>query len=324
VRGLLRRAAARNDSLMVDPFVRPDVGAFLEMLERLEGPKGHEVGPEGARQMMVASRHAFDVPARDIAVIRDVDAPVPMRLYDARAEREPGPLLLFIHGGGWVIGDLETHEPFCVHVAIELDLPVVAVDYRLAPEHPFPTPFDDSLAAARWVASNGDKFGRGATSLFLAGDSAGGNLAAAIAAALRDEPASISVAGQWLIYPAADPCVGYPSYDQFNEGFLLTKASMDWFEESYAGPRGDWRYSPLLAGAEGLPPTFVLTAGLDPIRDQGRAYAARCAEAGVETIYLEAPGTIHGFINLRKVLPSANGDLKRCIDYLKPWVERAR
>src|SRR4051812_36651734 len=167
---------------MEEPIVRPDVRRFLDYLAGLGRPGGHEVGPEGARQMMVASRHAFDVPARDIAVIREVDAPVPMRLYDARAEREPGPLLLFIHGGGWVIGNLETHEPFCVHVAIELDLPVVAVDYRLAPEHPFPTPFDDSLAAARWVASNGDAFGRRATSVFLAGDSAGGNLAAAIAA----------------------------------------------------------------------------------------------------------------------------------------------
>ena len=99
---------------------------------------------------------------------------------------------------------------------------------------------------------------------------------------------------------------------------------MNWFEESYAGPQGDWRYSPLLAGVDGIPPTFVITAALDPIRDQGRAYAARCAEAGVETIYLEAPGTIHGFLNLRKALPSANDDLARCLAYLKPWVERAR
>ena len=132
------------------------------------------------------------------------------------------------------------------------------------------------------------------------------------------------VAGQWLIYPATDPCVRYPSYDAFNQGFLLVKESMDWFEESYAGPRSDWRYSPLLKGVEGLPPTFVLTASLDPIRDQGRAYAARCAEAGIETIYWEAPGTVHGFLNVRKAVPSANDDLKRCIAYLKPWVERAR
>ena len=139
-----------------------------------------------------------------------------------------------------------------------------------------------------------------------------------------NEPAAVPVAGQWLIYPAADPCVRYPSYKQFCEGFALTKPSMDWYEESYAGPKDDWRYSPLLKGVEGLPPTFVLTAGLDPIRDQGRVYAARCAEAGVETIYWEAPGQIHGFINLRKAVPSSNDDLARCYAYLKPWVERAR
>jgi len=309
---------------MSDPFVRPDVRQLLEFLDNLPGPKSHEVGPQGARQMMVAGRYALDVPARDIPVVRDVPGPVPLRLYDSREERGPGPILVFIHGGGWVIGGIETHEPLCIDLSIDLDLPVVAVDYRLAPEFPFPAAFDDSVAAARWIAAAPGELGRTATSLFLAGDSAGGNLAAAVSAALRDEPAAVPVAGQWLIYPAADPCVRYPSYDEFNEGFLLTKASMDWFEESYSGPRDDWRYSPLLAGVEGLPPTFVLTAALDPIRDQGRAYAARCTEAGVETIYWEVPGTVHGFVNLRKAVPSANDDLERCLAYLKPWVERAR
>ena len=309
---------------MAEPFVRPDVRQLLEFLNNLPGPRGHEVGPEGARQMMVAGRYALDAPARDIAVIRDVAGPVPLRLYDGCNERGPGPVLLFIHGGGWVIGGLETHDPLCIELAIELDLPVVAVDYRLAPEHPFPAAVEDSIAAARWVAGPAEALGRTATSLFLAGDSAGGNLVAVVSAALRDEPAVVPVAGQWLIYPAADPTARYPSYDEYCEGMVLTKASMDWFEDSYAGPRNDWRYSPLVAGTEGLPPTFVLTAGLDPIRDQGRAYAARCAEAGVETIYWEAPGTVHGFLNLRKAVPSASDDLAHCLAYFRPWVERAR
>jgi acetyl esterase len=309
---------------MSEPFIRPDVRQFLDYLESLNRPKGYEIGAEAARKVMIASRHAFEVPAREIAVRRDIVGPVPLRLYDARTERKAGPVLVFIHGGGWVIGDLETHEPFCIDVAIELDLPVVAVDYRLAPEFPFPAAVEDSIAAARWIASARAEFGRTATSLFLAGDSAGGNLSAVVSAAFRDEPADVPIAGQWLIYPAGDPCVRYPSYDQFCQGHLLTKESMDWFEESYSGPKGDWRYSPLLKGCEGLPPTFVVTAGLDPIRDQGRAYAARCAEAGVETIYLEAKGTIHGFLNLRKGMPSGQEDLARCLSYLKPWVERAR
>ena len=309
---------------MTAPFIRPDVRQFLDYVESLNRPKGYEVGPEGARKMMVASRYAFEPEARAIAVRRDVAGPVPLRLYDAREERGPGPLLVFIHGGGWVIGDIETHEPFCIDVAIELDVPVVSVDYRLAPENPFPAAFEDCLAATQWIASGPDELGRKPTSLFLAGDSAGGNLSAVLSAALRDEPAAVPIAGQWLIYPAADPGRRYPSYDAFCEGHLLTKASMDWFEESYAGPKDDWRYSPLLKGTTGLPPTFVVTAGLDPIRDQGRAYAAKCAEAGVETIYWEAPGTIHGFLNLRKGIPSSQEDFARCLTYLKAWVERAR
>ena len=304
--------------------IRPDVRHFLDYLESLKRPKGHEIGADGARKMMLASRHAFETPAREIAVVRDIAGPVPLRLYDVKTEREPGPLLLFIHGGGWVIGDLETHEPFCIDLAIELDIPVVAVDYRLAPEFPFPAAFDDSVAAARWVASAPAKLGRAPTRLVLAGDSAGGNLAAAVAVSFRDEPAAVPILGQWLIYPATDPCVRYPSYNEFCQGHLLTKESMDWFEDSYAGPKDDWRYSPLLKGAAGLPPTFVTTAGLDPIRDQGRAYAARCAEAGVETIYFEAPGTVHGFLNLRKAIPSSSEDFAKCLEYLRPWVERAR
>ena len=304
--------------------MRPDVRQFLDYLESLSRPKGHEVGPETARQMMVASRHAFDPPGREIAVVRDIAGPVPMRLYDPRTERGPGPVLLFIHGGGWVIGDLDTHEPLCIEVAIELDIPVVAIDYRLAPESPFPAAVEDSIAGARWVASGPQELGRIPNGMFVAGDSAGGNLSAVVSAALRDEPAAAPIVGQWLIYPAADPAVPYPSYDQFCDGHLLTRESMDWFEDSYSGPKGDWRYSPLLKGTAGLPPTLVVTAGLDPIRDQGRAYAARCAEAGVETIYLEATGTIHGFLNLRKGMPSGQEDLARCLNYLKLWVERAR
>src|SRR3954447_11705741 len=165
---------------MDEPFVRPDVRQLLQFLDNLPGPKSHEVGPEGARQMMVAGRYALDAPARAIAVMRDIQGPVPLPLYDAREQRGPGPMLVFIHGGGWVIGGLETHDPLCIDLAIELDLPVVSVDYRLAPEHPFPAAFEDSLAVARWIADGAPELGRKATGLFLAGDSAGGNLAAAV------------------------------------------------------------------------------------------------------------------------------------------------
>ena len=312
---------------MAEPFVRPDVRALLDFLNNLPGPRSHEAGPEEARRMMVAGRYALDAPARDIAVKRDLAmdgpaGPLHLRLYDGRAKRGPGPVVLFLHGGGWVIGDLETHDPLCIDMALELDLPVVAVDYRLAPEHPFPAAFEDSLAAARWVASGPAALGRPASGLVLAGDSAGGNLAAALAARLRDEPAACPILAQWLIYPATDPAERYPSYRQFCEGHVLTREGMAWFEDCYAGPKDDPRYRPLLAGADGLPPTLVVTAGLDPIRDQGRAYAAACATAGVETIYLEAAGNVHGFLNLRKAIPSAQQDLQRCFACLKVMIGR--
>lgn len=310
---------------MAEPFVRPDVRAFLDFLNNLPGPRSHELGAVEARKLMVTGRYALDAPAREIAVVRDLEGPegpAGVRLYDTRVQRGPGPVVVFIHGGGWVIGDLETHDPLCTEIAAALDMPVVAVDYRLAPEHPFPAAFEDSLAAARWTASAPAELGLKPTGLVLVGDSAGGNLAAAVSAALRDEPAAAPVIGQWLIYAAADPGTRYPSYNEFCEGHVLTKASMDWFEESYAGPKDDWRYSPLLKTAAGLPPTLVLTAGLDPIRDQGRAYAAACVDAGVETVYLEAEGNVHGFLNLRKSIPSSEADLQRCFNLLKAMLAR--
>jgi acetyl esterase len=305
-----------------EPYVRPDVRQFLDFLNALPGPRSHEVGPAEARQMMLRSRHVADAPTGDLAVIRDLSCPgpggdIPLRLYDAREERGPGPLLLFFHGGGFVLGDLDTHEPFCAEIARLLDLPVLAVDYRLAPEHPFPAGAEDCIAAARWAAASPEALGREVTGLVPCGDSAGGNFAIVVSLALRDEPASTPVLAQWPIYPAADPAKGYPSFEDFAEGYLLTRSGMRWFDLCYGPDKADWRYCPLLKNQAGLPPTLVLTASLDPIRDQGRAYAAACAEAGVDTVFIEAKGNIHGFINLRKAVPSSNEDIARCVAALK-------
>ncbi|HEX8642691.1 MAG TPA: alpha/beta hydrolase [Allosphingosinicella sp.] len=302
---------------MSEPYVRPDVRRFLDFLNALPGPRSHEVGPAEARAMMLRSRHLADAPTGELAAIRDLSCPGPagaiaLRLYDAREERGPGPLLLFFHGGGFVLGDLDTHEPFCAEIARLLDLPVLAVDYRLAPEHPFPAGPEDCITAARWAADSPEALGRIVTGLVSCGDSAGGNLAIVVALALRDEPAAVPVLAQWPIYPAADPAKGYPSYEDFGEGYLLSREGMRWYDDCYAPDGGDWRYSPLRKSQAGLPPTLIVTASLDPIRDQGRAYAAACIEAGVDTIFLEARGNIHGFINLRKAIPSAGSDLARC------------
>ena len=307
---------------MTLPFVRADVRLFLDYLNALPGPRSHQVGPNEARMMMLASRHVADAPIGELAVIRDLACPGPggeiaLRLYDSRAQRGPGPLFLFFHGGGFVLGDLDTHAPFCAEMARQLDMPVLAVDYRLAPEHPWPAGAEDCIAAARWAAEGPETLGRAVTGLVLAGDSAGGNFAIVASLALRDEPAAVPVLAQWPIYPAADPAKGYPSFEDFAEGYLLTRDGMRWFDDCYAADGRDWRYSPLVKSQEGMPPTLVVTASLDPIRDQGRAYAAECIRAGVPTVFREAKGNIHGFINLRKAIPSSAEDIAGCVAALK-------
>lgn len=311
------------------PYVRPDVRMFLDFLNNLPGPKSHEAGPAEAREMMRKSRHVADAAAGELAVIRDLSCPgpagdIPLRLYDARESREAGPLMLFLHGGGFVLGDLDTHEPFCAEMARQLDMPVLAVDYRLAPEHPFPAGAEDAIAAARWAAGSPEALGRQVTGLVPCGDSAGGNFAIVVSLALRDEPAAVPVLAQWPIYPAADPAKGYPSYRDFADGYLLTKDGMDWFDRCYGPDGADWRYSPLVKSQAGMPPTLVVTASLDPIRDQGRAYAAACIEAGVPTIFREAKGNIHGFINLRKAVPSSEEDIRGCVAALTLLIGEGR
>jgi len=304
------------------PYTRPDVRLFLDHLAALPGPRGHEAGPVEARRMAVAARHVADAPVGELVVIRDLvmDGPageLKLRLYDARETRAAGPALVYFHGGGFVIGDLDTHEPICAEIARVLDMPVVAVDYRLAPEHPWPAAPQDCLAAARWVAGSPSALGREVTGLIIAGDSAGGNLAIVTSLALRDAPAEVPVLAQWPIYPAADPRNSYPSFADFSSGYFLTLEGMIWFDQCYAPDKNDPRYAPLVLDQAGMPPTLVVTASLDPIRDQGRAYAAACAQAGVPTLFHEARGQIHGFVNFRKAVPSSNGDVARSLALLQ-------
>lgn len=308
---MIDRPAPATDSA---PFVRPDVAAFLAYLNNVPGPKMHELPPAEARAMMVAMKDVADLPRGKLAVVRDLTFPGPAgmvraRLFDSRATRPPGPAVVFYHGGGWVIGDLDTYASFAGEIARQLDLPVISVDYRLAPEARWPAAPDDAEAAARWVASAPEALGRGVTALVLAGDSAGGNLAIIVAAALRDSPAAVPVIVQAPIYPATDASRPYPSFDAYAEGYLLTRASMIWFNDHYAGDPTHPRFSPLLADVAGLPRAVIVTAGLDPIRDQGRAYAAALAQAGVAVTFREAQGNIHGFVTLRRAIPSSQGDV---------------
>lgn len=301
---------------MSEPFVRPDTAAFLQFLNAQTGPKMHEIPVAEARNMMLAMRHVADAEVGELAVKRDLTIPgpagdIPARLYDVRSERAPGLVMVFYHGGGFVIGDIDSHEPYCAEAARQMDMPVISIDYRLAPENPFPAAPEDCEAATRWVADNIP-----CTGLILSGDSAGGNLTVVTAMALRDAPASKPVIAQYPIYPAVAEHAPWPSYEAFKQGYLLTEDSMDFFMSSYAGD-GSWRVEPLHSDLAGMPPAVIITAGLDPLRDQGRAYAARLIEAGVRTTYIEASGNIHGFICLRKGIPSSHQDITNGLNALK-------
>lgn len=299
---------------MTKAYVRPDVRQFLDYLNALPGPKTHELEPPAARAVYHAMKDVADLPLGDLAVTRDMTIPgpagdIPARLFDARETRDPGPAMVFFHGGGWVIGDIDTHASYCAEAARALDIPVISVDYRLAPENRWPAAPDDCEAAARWVATSPAELGRSVTGLVLSGDSAGGTLTIVAAIDLRDRPAAVPVIAQLPIYPAADMATEYPSYEEFAEGFLLTRATMNWFDDAYRADITHMRGSPMNADLTGLPPAVVITASLDPIRDQGRAYAGALAAAGVPVVFREAVGNIHGFINVRQAIPSSQGDV---------------
>ncbi|WP_189675168.1 alpha/beta hydrolase [Sphingomonas glacialis] len=316
------------ESSVTDPYVRPDVAGFLAFLNNIPGPKMHQLEAPAARATYAAMKDIADPPVGELATITDVKIPgpagdIPARLFDTAATRAAGPLVLFFHGGGFVIGDLDTHASFCAEVSRSLDLPVLAVDYRLAPESPWPAAPDDCEAAARWAAASPEALGRSVTGLIVCGDSAGGNLAIVTAVALRDAPAAVPVIAQLPFYPATDTSREYPSYTQFADGFLLTRDSMEWFNAAYQAEAEHIRTSPLKGDLAGMPPAVVVTASLDPIRDQGRAYAAALAEAGVPVVFREAVGNIHGFITLRKAIPSSAEDVAGALAAAKTLIAEA-
>ncbi len=310
-------------------FVRDDVRGFLDMLEQIGGKGVEEVGAVEGRNQMRAMGQIAEAPARPMAIRKDLTCPgpagdIPLRFYDPRDSREPGPCVIFIHGGGFVIGDLEVYDSLCTEIAHQLDLPVVSVDYRLAPEHPFPAAPDDCEAAARWVATSPAELGREITGLVITGDSAGGNLTIVTTNQLVNEPAKVPVIVQAPIYPVASDTTHHRSLRDFAEGFLLTRAAMAWFTDQYGGDAGDPRHTPMVGDCSNTPPTVVCTAGLDPLRDSGREYAAHLIQQGTEVVYLEFPGIIHGFTTLRKAIPSGQKDLDAFLDAIKLMVERYR
>lgn len=304
------------------PYVRPDVALFLQFLNAVPGPKFWEVSADDARTMTAAMRDVADAPVGELPVIRDISipgpaGPIPARVYDKRSDRGAGPVMVFYHGGGFVIGSLYTYEPYCAEVARLLDLPVISIDYRLSPEHPFPAPAEDCEAATRWIASSPAELGLEVTGLITSGDSAGGNLTIVTTMALRDNPAAVPVLVQHPIYPVVTLDADWPSMREFATGYLLTDEAMAYFGEGHAATPGDYRAEPLNFDQTGMPPSLVTTASLDPLRDQGLAYVEKLKQAGVRVEHRSAEGTIHGHINIRQAIPSTQQDVEGNIEALK-------
>jgi len=231
------------------------------------------------------------------------------------------PVLVYFHGGGWTIGDLDTHDVLCRQLAQAAGAAVVSVDYRLGPEHRFPAAVDDCVAATRWVREQAAALGVDASRLAVGGDSAGGNLAAVVCLALREAGEPLP-AFQLLIYPATDMRAVAPSHESNGRGYLLTRDSIAYYTGHYLGEdvalRSDWRASPLLASDHrGLPPALVLTAGFDPLRDEGLQYANALSAAGVPAQYLCFERQIHGFITMGRVLDEANLAVQVCAAALR-------
>jgi acetyl esterase len=329
---LLEQISERWPMSCSETYIRPDVRAYLDGLVTMPRPPMNDALIAQIRTIppeMPSTMALQDLPLGDLGVVRDVVMPAPdgeiaLRLFDVRATRDPGPVVVFYHGGGYVLGSIATHASLAAELSRRLDLPVVSVEYRLAPEHPWPAAPDDAEAAARWIADNAAVFQRSFTGLVLCGDSAGGTLTIVTALALRDNPASMPLLAQLPIYPKVDFTRHYPSDLAFSQGYALDRADMEYFNVAYGVDPQHPRGSPLVADHAGLPPTLVITASLDPLRDNGRAYAAALALAGVDTTYREMRGTIHGFCSYRALIPSARDDLAEICALAAGIIERRR
>jgi len=295
-------------------FVRSDVQAYLDQLKAQPRPAFTKEMIAMIRTLPPEVMADADLPVGELSVDRELEMPGPagtmaLRLFDPRASRAAGPVVIFYHGGGFCVGSIATHAGLSAEIARQLDLPVISVEYRLAPESPWPAAPDDAEAAARWIAENAPPFELEFDGLILCGDSAGGNLAIITALALRDAPAKLPVVQQLLFYPGTDVTRDYPSRAAFSEGYGLDKADMELFNEHYGRDSESWRHSPMRAELSGLAPTVLATASLDPLRDEGRAFAAKLVRSGCDVTFSEMRGTIHGFASYRKEIASSNDDL---------------
>jgi acetyl esterase len=295
----------------------PDAAAVFRAFQEAGRPAYETLTAPEARKFYLAARVVTNPEPPELKSVAPLAipspaGPIPARVYTPlklRQVNDLAPCLVFFHGGGWVIGDLDSHDVVCRKLADEGRLIVISVDYRLAPEHKFPAAIDDAIASTKWISENAMQLGIDASRLTVGGDSAGGNLAAVVAIAARDGNGP-AIAGQVLIYPATDFAMTHASHAEPETSILLTHSVIKWFRDHYltaAADVHDWRASPVRAKTLiGLPPAYVLTAGADPLRDEGDEYAKLLKEAGVPVTYRHFPGQFHGFFTMGKLLQQAN------------------
>ena len=293
----------------------PQARQLLAIAEKAALPPIYKLGLADARQQMLDTSTALgDGPAVDSVADRTIPGPtgeISVRLYKPAGKSLP--VVVFFHGGGWVIGNIDTHDGYCRSLATASNAVVVSVDYRLAPEHKFPAAAEDAYAATRWVCDHAVALGGRPNSVVVAGDSAGGNLAAVVALMARDRGGP-SIARQILIYPITDCDFQAKSYCDFATGHFLTREAMIWFWDQYCTPKTE-RHQPYLCprraeSLHDLPPALVLTAECDPLRDEGEVYADKLREAGVDVTLTRYDGMIHGFTRRFDALDKAHDALR--------------
>ena len=308
-------------------MLHPQARALIDLMIERGVPPTHTLGVDEARSFYRERRQLTQPDPSAVESVRDLAAdgphgPIGLRLYRplGTAERAMLPALVYYHGGGWTIGDLDTHDTLCRALCNGAGCAVVSVDYRLGPEHRFPAAVDDAFAALRWVQAQAPALCLDRARLAVGGDSAGGNLAA-VAALLARAAGDLPLAFQLLIYPATDMRRGHASHTSNGQGYLLTADSITYYHDHYIDDAKhdlDWRASPLLhPDLSGLPPALLLTAGYDPLRDEGLDYADALAAAGNRASYVCFERQIHGFITMGRVLDEAVTGVDLCAAALR-------
>ena len=309
----------------------PQAQALMQLMIDKGVPPVNSMTPVEARSSY-RSRRTFTQPdAPEVFKVEDKvvsyeGVNVPVRVYHPHAAQSQAALpgLVYLHGGGWTVGDLDTHDVLCRSLCLQADIVVVSVDYRMGPEHKFPAAYDDTVAAFNWTVAHAASLGIDASRIAIGGDSAGGNLSAAACLGLRGQ--AVQPAFQLLIYPATIMWQDTASYHANGKGYMLTQESIAYYTENYLRNREDakdWRASPQLAESHaGLAPAFVMTAGFDPLRDEGLMYANALSKAGVSAQYICFERQIHGFITMGRVMQEANTAVSLCAAVLRANLHR--